>query len=195
MEIKAELQYPYTEEQRVEFIIEENHKKGYEIREYVHTHSKEIEVDDYETIKELVDVEVRVDEEGQPIIEQQEVEKRVKVGTHLENREEEVIDLQAWGYTEEEIEEQKKEAIKQLTCTKRVFALMLKELGVDYLTQLKPLIESNPDAQLEWELCVELLRANPMLDLMGKQLGITSEQLNKLFQYANGQITKEEFIG
>ena len=33
MEIKAELKKPYTEEQRINFIIEQNHKLGYEIRE------------------------------------------------------------------------------------------------------------------------------------------------------------------
>lgn len=140
MEIKATLLKPYTEEERTNFIIEQNHKLGYEIKE---------------TKKQL----------------------------------------EAWGYTEEEIEEQKKEHIKNLTCTKRVFALMLQELGVDYLTQLKPLIESNPQAQLEWDLCVELLRSNPMIDLMASQLKITSEQLDKLFQYANGEITLEEFKG
>lgn len=95
--------------------------------------------------------------------------------------------------TPEEIKEKKQEYIQQLTCTKRVFALMLKELGVPY-TSLKELIASNEDAQLEWDLCVELLRSNPMLDLMASKLGITSEQLDKLFLYANGEITKEEFV-
>ena len=33
MEIKAELLKPYSEKQRIDFIIEQNHKKGYEIRE------------------------------------------------------------------------------------------------------------------------------------------------------------------
>ena len=33
MEIKAELRKPYTEEQRINFIIEQNHRLGYEIRE------------------------------------------------------------------------------------------------------------------------------------------------------------------
>lgn len=139
MEIKATLEKPYTEDERVDFIVEQNHKLGCEIRET-------------ETA------------------------------------------LEAWGYTEEEIEEQKKEAIKKLTCTKRVFALMLKELGVPY-SQLKELIATNEDAQLEWDLCVELLRENPMLDIMAGQLGITPEQLDKLFLYANGQITIEEFKG
>lgn len=82
--------------------------------------------------------------------------------------------------------------IQHLTCTKRVFALMLQELGISY-SQLKELINSNEQAQLEWELCVELLRSNPMLDLMANKLKITSEQLDKLFLYANKEITIEEF--
>ena len=70
---------------------------------------------------------------------------------------------------------------------------MLQELGVDYFATLKPLIESNTQAQLEWELCERLYRFNPMLDLMASQLGVTSEQIDGLFKYANGEITLEEF--
>lgn len=33
MEIKAKLDKPYTEEQRINFIVEQNHQQGYEIRE------------------------------------------------------------------------------------------------------------------------------------------------------------------
>ena len=33
MEIKAELQKPYTDKQRLNFIVQQNHQKGYEIRE------------------------------------------------------------------------------------------------------------------------------------------------------------------
>ena len=33
MEIKAELKQPYTENERISFIVEQNHKNGYEIRE------------------------------------------------------------------------------------------------------------------------------------------------------------------
>lgn len=33
MEIKATLKKPYTEEQRIDFIVSENHQKGYEIKE------------------------------------------------------------------------------------------------------------------------------------------------------------------
>ena len=44
MEIKATLQSPYTEEQRLDFIVENNHRKGYEIRESEHE-EEEIIVD------------------------------------------------------------------------------------------------------------------------------------------------------
>ena len=33
MEIRAELSKPYTDEQRIRFIVENNHKKGYVIKE------------------------------------------------------------------------------------------------------------------------------------------------------------------
>ena len=106
--------------------------------------------------------------------------------------EETETELQALGYTEEEIALQEKERIAKLTCTKRVFALMLQELGISY-TMLKQLIATNEQAELEWDLCVELQRSNPLLDIMAGQLGVTPEQLDGLFRYANGEITIEEF--
>ncbi len=93
---------------------------------------------------------------------------------------------------EAEQELKERERIAKLTCTKRVFALMLQELGITY-AMLKELIATNEQAQLEWDLCIELERANPLLDIMAAQLGITSEQLDGLFMYANGELTIEEF--
>jgi hypothetical protein len=139
MEIKAILQKPYTEEEKIEFIVEYNHNQGL-------------------------------------ITEETETE------------------LQALGYTEEELQQQEKERVARLSCTKRDFALMLQELGITY-SQLKELIATNEQAQLEWELCERLYRFNPMLDVMAGQLGITPEQLDGLFKYANGEITLEEFKG
>jgi len=139
MEIKAELLKPYTDEQRMEFIVEQNHNNGYEIRET---------------------------EEA----------------------------LQALGYTEEEKEEQEQERIGNLQCTKRVFVLMLEQLGLDYFEKLEPAINANRQAKLEWELCVELQRKNPLLDQLASQFGITSKQLDDLFKFANNEITQEEFL-
>lgn len=140
MEIKAVLNYPYTEEQRINFIIVNNDQNGYEIR------------------------------------------------TNDNNN-----NIEAWGYTEEEEQEQEEERISHLQCTKRVFVLMIEQMGFDYFEQIEPLINANRQAKLEWELCVELERANPLLDILGAQLGVTHEQLNRLFQYANGEISLEEF--
>lgn len=95
---------------------------------------------------------------------------------------------------EEEKEEAEQERISHLKCTKRVFILMLEQLGLDYFEQILPLIESNRQAKLEWELCVELERANPLLNAIGEQLGITPKQIDNLFKYANGEITESEFV-
>ena len=99
--------------------------------------------------------------------------------------------LLAWGYTEEEKQEQEKERVKMLSCTKRDFALMLQELGVTY-SQLKEKIATNEHAQLEWDLCERLYRFNPLLDVMASQLGITPLQLDMIFKTANGENTVEE---
>ena len=88
---------------------------------------------------------------------------------------------------EKEKEEERKEYINSLSCTKRVLALAIKEFGITY-TQLKTLIDSDEDAQLEWDLCVELQRSNPLLDQFGDKLGITPEQIDNIFLYANGDI-------
>ena len=82
--------------------------------------------------------------------------------------------------------------VANLRCTKRVLALVLKELGVSY-ANLQALIATNEDAQLEWDLCVGLERSNPLLDILGAQLGISSTTIDKIFKYANGEIGKEDF--
>lgn len=90
--------------------------------------------------------------------------------------------------------EREAERVSHLKCTKRVFVLMLEQLGLDYFEQIEPLINANRQAKLEWELCVELERSNPLLNVIGAQLGITPQQIDDLFKYANGEITQEEFI-
>ena len=114
----------------------------------------------------------------------------------VETQDEYILDGDEYVLNDEAYQEKKaqeeKERIAKLTCTKRVFALMLQELGITY-TQLKTLISTNEQAQLEWDLCVELERANPLLDIMAGQMGITSEQLDGLFRYANGEIELEDF--
>ena len=95
---------------------------------------------------------------------------------------------------EQEETEKEAERIGNLQCTKRVFILMLEQLGLDYYEQIVPAINANRQAKLEWELCVELQRKNPLIDQFAGGFGITSEQLDKLFKYANGEISAQEFM-
>ena len=88
---------------------------------------------------------------------------------------------------ETELAQKEAERISKLTCTKRNFALMLQKLGVSY-SQLKEIIATNEQAQLEWDLCVELERSNPLLDTMAAELNITPETLDKMFKYVNGEL-------
>lgn len=99
----------------------------------------------------------------------------------------------------EEYKEKKRqeeaERVGNLQCTKRVFVLMLEQLGLDYFEQIEPAINANRQAKLEWELCVELQRKNPLLDQLAGQFGVTAKQLDDLFKFANGEITQQEFLG
>ena len=87
---------------------------------------------------------------------------------------------------EEHEAQREKERVGRLQVTKRVFALALQQLGISY-SQLKNLISTNEQAQLEWDLCVELQRNNPLLDVMAAQMGISSETLDMIFKKANGE--------
>ena len=87
---------------------------------------------------------------------------------------------------EQEEAEREKERIGNLQITKRVFMLGLQQLGITY-TQLKTLIATNEQAQMEWDLCVELQRKNPLLDIMAAQLEVSSAMLDYIFRKANGE--------
>ena len=152
------LEYPYSEQDRLKFIVQFNHQQRLNI-EIIDNHV----FVNYPTYYALEANEIMVNNE--PVVDPDYEAKQAQ---------------------------KEKERIAKLTCTKRVFALMLQELGITY-TMLKQLIATNEQAQLEWDLCVELQRSNPLLDVMALQLGITPEQLDGLFRYANGEITIEDF--
>lgn len=87
---------------------------------------------------------------------------------------------------------EEKERVGNLQCTKRVFVLMLEQLGLDYFEQIEPAINANRQAKLEWELASVLVRNNPLIDTLALGFGITSEQIDILFKVANGELPIEE---
>ena len=63
MELKATLNKPYTENERINFIVEQNHKLGYEIRQTQVTYEVEEEVPYTEIETEEIQVPI-LDEKG-----------------------------------------------------------------------------------------------------------------------------------
>lgn len=125
MEIKAQLKKPYTEKQKIDFVVVQNHKLGYEIKETKNA-------------------------------------------------------LEAWGYTQEEFDYKEKERIAKLSLTKReVFLGLYQAVGVTP-DQIKAQI-TDPAALIEFEYANDYYRGNPLIDVVGATLGISSEQLDKFF--------------
>ena len=126
MEIKSKLNKPYTNKQRTDFIVEQNHRQCYEIKE---------------------------------------------TSTALE----------AWGYTEEELQQQRKEQIAKLSMTKREMFLGLYQAKQITPDMLKAKI-TDPQALIEFEYANDYYRGNILIDQVGAQLGITPKQLDKFFE-------------
>lgn len=133
MEIKTKLIKPYTEEQKLNFIVEQNHKNGYEIKET-------------ETA------------------------------------------LEAWGYTEEEKQEQERERLNNLSMTRGdVFEALILARGLTK-PQIRAMIEQ---AELDtvtkalylnrFDEALEFYRGYPIFDMLGQALGVTGAMLDKFF--------------
>lgn len=134
MEIKDKITKPYTAEQRINFIIAQNHKLGYEIKE---------------------------------------------TSTALE----------AWGYTEEEKQQQEKERIANLSMTRGdVFEALILAKGLSK-AQIRTMIEK---AELDtttkalylnrFDEALEFYRGYPVFDMLGETIGITSKMLDRFFK-------------
>lgn len=132
MEIKATLKKPYTDGQRTDFIVQQNHQNGYEIKE-------------------------------------------TKTA------------IEAWGYTEEEKEQQERERINQLNLTKADFWIALLDRNITK-SMVKAKIELIPDETLKAKTLIRLdeadhfWRGDPSMDVIGAMFGITSADLDYLFE-------------
>lgn len=126
MELKAKLKKPYIEEEKINFIVENNHRKGYQIK-------------DTET------------------------------------------QLEAWGYTKAEQEEQRRETLNLLSLTKReVFLAIFNDKKITP-EQIRSKIKDEASL-IEFDYANDYFRGNPLIDQLGKELGYTTEQLDYLFE-------------
>lgn len=142
MEIKTKLIKPYTEEQKLNFIVEQNHNNGYEIRET-------------ETA------------------------------------------LEALGYTTEELEQQEKTRIAQLSMTGAdVERAIYQAKGIDF-EDILTLVKSQENSGQAYNIDLKALkielkannfyRGNPYINQIGELLGFTTEQLDQFFETKNWQ--------
>ena len=187
VEIKAILNKPYTENERINFIVEQNHKLGYEIRQVEATYKVEEEVPYTEIETEEIQVPV-LDEEGNPVLdddgnstfETKTIEKEV-VKYKTEIVEKTGYNLEAWGYTEEEIQEQERKRINLLSMTKREMFLGLYQAKQITPDMLKAQI-TDPKALIEFEYANDYYRGNSLINVIGGKLGFTAEQLDRFFE-------------
>lgn len=164
-----ELKKPITNKEKNDFIVCYNHNQGLKIEdtEYFLFALEENEI--------MGEKEIEIDVPDEIIQGEKQTYHKEKIKISYP-----VIDPDY----EEKLEQKEKEKIQNLTCTKRVFALILQEKGVGYST-LKELISENEQAQLEWDLCEKLERSNPLLDIMANKLGYSSTDIDNIFIQAN----------
>lgn len=134
MKIKAQLNKPYTENQKMDFIVQYNHNLGYKIEETDNT-------------------------------------------------------LEAWGYTEEEKQEQERERLDKLSMTRGdVFEALILAKGL-MKPQIRAMIEN---AELDtmtkalylnrFDEALDFYRGFPAFDMLGQVLGVTPKQLDDFFE-------------
>lgn len=133
MEIKATLNKPYTEEQRISFIVEQNHQQSYEIRE-----------------------------------------------TETE--------LQAWGYTEEEKQQEEAERVGELTMTALDFITFLRQCGLT-LEQIRAYLSTNIELDTQLTYCQNVFCkvARAVMPITLGDITITAEMVEQAFKRKNGE--------
>lgn len=159
MEKKAELKQPYTESQRMNFIVENNHNKGYEIREVETTYEVEEQV---------------------PYTETETVEK---TGYNLE----------AWGYSEEELQARERERINMLTMTALDFIGVLQQFGLT-LEQINTYLEANLSVKMQLTYCQNVFCgvAKSLMPITFEDVTITADMVEIAFRIKNGEPIDED---
>lgn len=164
------LEYPYTEQERIDFISQYNHQQGLKI----------------ESIDNFVDVEFTYTEpdiDGEGETTRTEI-KNVNRPTYYALEANEII-VNGVPQIDPDYEEKRKkeerEELNLLKLTKReVFLGLYQAKGVTP-DQIKAQV-TDPQALIEFEYANDYYRGNPLIDSVGAVLGITPEQLDCFFK-------------
>ena len=156
--------------------------------------TKEIEVPDFETVTKTEEILVGEDDDGNPIYETREWQEEVQTGTHIEcvteiqkvqvGSHKEMITVKGLVLNpdfEEEEAQKERERLNFLSMTKREMFLGLYQAKGITPDMLKAQI-TDPAALIEFEYANDYYRGNPLVDVIGGQLGFTSKQLDKFFE-------------
>ena len=206
-----ELKKPYTQEQKIKFIVENNHKKqlkleetnlflfALEPNEIMGEKEIEIEVPDYETVIEEYQEPVyksveQLDEEGNIVGYIEEVdyyetktrEKVVQVGSHIETMVVPYPVINPNYEAEKEAKEQQRIAMLSITAAD-VERGIYKATGKDFDDVVALVMELQPQGLDIKALKIELkannfYRGNLYVDAVGSLLGFTKKQLDEFFK-------------
>ena len=88
--------------------------------------------------------------------------------------------LEAWGYTQEEKEQQERERINHLSLTKREVFLAIykdKQITPDMIRSML----TTEEAKIEFDYANDYFRGNPLIEQLGQSLGYSTNELDSLF--------------
>lgn len=120
------------------------------------------------------------------------VEYNHNMGYKIEETE---TELQAWGYTEEEKEQQEEERIANLIMTALDFIAVLENFGLDYVNDIVPFLTSHPDLDKQLKYCQNVwcgvakqVFATPII--IGN-VTITSEMVEQAFKDKYSEVNND----
>lgn len=97
---------------------------------------------------------------------------------------------------EQEQAQKEAERIGELTMTALDFIGVLEHYGLDYATQIKPFLESQPDLDKQLKYCqnVYCKVARSVMPITVGNITITAEMVENAFKIKNGEIQSEEIL-
>lgn len=161
MELKAELLKPFTKKQRMDFIVEQNHRNGYEIR-YV-KEEQPVETKSGQTLETTKTVITAIQAWG--LTEEEQAEQQAQ---------KEAERIARLSLTRGDV-------FRGLLQAKQTTRAQLRAMIEAMPEETQEQVVAKELALIDFDEALNFFRGNPLIDALGAQLGITKEQLDKFF--------------